>query len=566
MDAPKVPVGLQTTARAIPVDRYGGAMEPAPARWQVTRGADVASVSEAGVITALAAGTAVVAATVDSITASASVDVLPADESQRGVQRPSLPQVYLDFPYPPVTGRSIVVEAGDNLQSALNRAQRGDEVVLASGATFTGNYVLPAKPGSAANGWIVVRSEGSGGLPPVGTRVVPSHAPDMARVVTPNVEPAIRTAPSASGWRLVGLEVTAAPSLDGLQYGLVWFGEAGRPQTTLATVPSDLVLDRMYIHGQPSTNLSRCVALNSARSQVSDSHIAECHARGFDSQAIWGGNGPGPFRISNNRIEGAAENIMFGGSDPAIPGLVPSDIEISRNHIVTPIAWKGVWLKKNLFELKNASRVLLEGNVLEGSWRDGQTGYAVVLKSANQSGSCRWCRTTDVTIRYNLVRNVGAGINISGHGDNPAVDSLARRILIHDTVVEDVGAGPYDGDGRGFQLIGGCVDVTIERTVLSGRIQAALMLDNRNPVRGSVFRDNIWAYGQYGAIASGASPGSRSLTIGAPGAIWQRMHFVGPQRGPYPPGTGFVGRERDVFTSYRIRTAVDSATSGVASP
>jgi hypothetical protein len=54
---------------------------------------------------------------------------------------------------------------------------------------------------------------------------------------------------------------------------------------------------------------------------------------------------------------------MFGGGDPAIPNLVPSDIEIRRNYFSKPLSWRvgdpsytGVtWLVKNLLELKNAS-------------------------------------------------------------------------------------------------------------------------------------------------------------------------------------------------------------------
>ena len=46
-----------------------------------------------------------------------------------------------------------------------------------------------------------------------------------------------------------------------------------------------------------------------------------------------GWNGPGPFLIENNHLEAAAENIMFGGTDPAIPQLVPTGIKIRRNLI-----------------------------------------------------------------------------------------------------------------------------------------------------------------------------------------------------------------------------------------
>ena len=56
-----------------------------------------------------------------------------------------------------------------------------------------------------------------------------------------------------------------------------------------------------------------------------------------------------------------------------------------------------------------AQRVLFEGNVLENSWVDGQIGFAVVLWSVNPYGSCTWCGTRDVTIRYNEIRNAAGG-------------------------------------------------------------------------------------------------------------------------------------------------------------
>ena len=45
-------------------------------------------------------------------------------------------------------GATFTVNAGDDLQAALDAAQAGDVIFLAPGATFTGNFVLRAKPGA----------------------------------------------------------------------------------------------------------------------------------------------------------------------------------------------------------------------------------------------------------------------------------------------------------------------------------------------------------------------------------------------------------------------------------
>jgi hypothetical protein len=155
--------------------------------------------------------------------------------------------------------------------------------------------------------------------------------------------------------------MVVAPSFNGLHYGLVLSGIGDA--TSTSQLGHGFVFDRVYIHGQSSTNLIRCVALNSIRTAIINSWIADCHSRGFDSQAIAGWTGPGPFLIENNYLEGAGENVMFGGADPRIQGLVPSDITIRRNHFYKPTSWKGVWTVKNLFELKCARRLLIEGYV-----------------------------------------------------------------------------------------------------------------------------------------------------------------------------------------------------------
>src|SRR5690242_1392590 len=68
---------------------------------------------------------------------------------------PELPRVYLDTSYVVPTGRTITVNAGSDLQAAINSAQPGDVLSLQAGATFTGNFTLPAKSGQ---GWIVIRT------------------------------------------------------------------------------------------------------------------------------------------------------------------------------------------------------------------------------------------------------------------------------------------------------------------------------------------------------------------------------------------------------------------------
>jgi len=305
---------------------------------------------------------------------------------------PELPRVFIDTNYNQPTGRTIAVPAGGEFQAAINQAQPGDIITLKAGATYTGNFTLPAKSGS---GWIVIRSSApDGSLPPPGTRITPAFAGALPKIVTPNSGAALEALSGAHHYRFIGLEFALAAGVPQV-FSLVTLGAK---ETSLAQLPHDLVFDRVYIHGSPSATLRRGITLNSASTAVIDSHISDCHEEGADSQAIGGWNGAGPFKIVNNYLEGAGENFMLGGADPAIPNLVPSDIEFRRNHCFKPLTWRigdpsyagRPWGIKNLFELKNAQRALIDGNIFENNWTMAQNGFAILFTVRNQDGKSPW--------------------------------------------------------------------------------------------------------------------------------------------------------------------------------
>jgi hypothetical protein len=226
------------------------------------------------------------------------------------------------------------VRRGDNLQAILNSAVPGDVLLLEAGAEFVGNFVLPVKSGTVP---IVVRSSLHDQLPATGQRIQPHQAALLARLRSPNTSPALRTAAGAHHWQLQYLEF--AGNQNG--YGdLIQIGDGSSAQNTLDKVPYDFVLSHLYIHGDPLFGQKRCVALNAATVTIRDSHISDCKGVGNDTQAICGWNGPGPYLIENNYLEGAGENVMFGGADPAIPNLVAGGITFRNNLVSRPMSWR----------------------------------------------------------------------------------------------------------------------------------------------------------------------------------------------------------------------------------
>jgi hypothetical protein len=401
------------------------------------------------------------------------------------------------------------VAAGEDLQSALNAARPGDELVLAAGERYVGNFVLPKKEGL---GWITLRSSAMDKLPADGTRVQPAHAAAMPKLIVPNDQPALLAAPGAGFYRAVGIEIAPSEAV-AYHYGLVELG--GGDQTSLTQIPHDLIFDRVYVHGHPRAALKRGFALNSAATVIANSHIADCHVDGQDAQAIGGWNGPGPYKLANNHLEGSGENVMFGGGDPRVPGLVPADIEIRGNHLYKPPSWrKGEpgfagtrWTVKNLLELKNARRVWIEGNVLEYSWVHGQVGFAVLLTPRNQEGKAPWCTVEDVTFVNNLVRHCSSGISILAEDDNHPSDN-AKRLLFRNNLFEDINPTRFGGDGRLLQILSPqrpVVELVLERNTMlhGGRGNTFICFDGKGKVvQGFDFRGNLVTHGQYGIHGS----------------------------------------------------------------
>ena len=115
----------------------------------------------------------------------------------RGQNAPQPPRTTVDVRWPSAMslaarGRRWPVPRGGDLQAALNRASSGDEILLARGAEFTGNFVLPPKTGS---GWVVLRADSI--ATPAGVRVDSSMVAGMPRVITPNADAAIRAGAGA---------------------------------------------------------------------------------------------------------------------------------------------------------------------------------------------------------------------------------------------------------------------------------------------------------------------------------------------------------------------------------
>ncbi|HTW32199.1 MAG TPA: hypothetical protein VMD76_10995 [Candidatus Sulfotelmatobacter sp.] len=450
-----------------------------------------------------------------------------------------LPRVYMktSLADTPAPGKVRLVKGGEKLQDAIDSANCGDTLELEAGAVFKGPILLPKKHCDDAR-WIVIRTSAADALPPEGTRLTPCYAgvaslpgrPDFHCASTKNVMAKIEFAGAggsgpiffddgANHYRFIGIEITRdAPGVTLVDL----IGPKGQ-------VPADhIIFDRVWAHGTAHDDTRRGLFMSGTTYMaVVDSFFSDFHCAALgncgDSQTISGAAGDlpmGPFKIVNNFLEASGENILFGG---AAATSTPADIEIRHNYLFKPALWMAgapgfvggnngkPFVVKNLFELKNAQRLLFEGNVLENAWGGfSQTGIAILLTAKNPNNLCPRCLVTDITVRYCRVSHVGGGLsvgNVPGEGGSTA--TAGERYSIHDIVFDDIDGKKYNGFGVFLLLLSNTPalkDVKIDHnTAVTPRVTINMGVKN-GKMQNFIFTNNLLGAGEKQLTSSGGGP------------------------------------------------------------
>ena len=505
----------------------------------------------------------------------------------------------------PAPGKTIPVRRGTDLAKAVDQAKCGDTLLLAAGEVFRINE-FPSNHCDDQH-YIVIRTDTPDEkLPREGERISPAWAgvgslPGRPSYSQPTGGPAklmptiLVTTPEGvtfgDHYRFIGIEWTKEPG-----------SRIGR--LILTAEGNHLIFDRNWIHGIDGEELGHGVGTNRGATYIAviNSYLNSitCTAKTgscTDATAVGGGNGELPsfaIKIVNNFLEASGENVMFGGAHATIR---PEDIEIRRNHMFKPMFWnpghpshrEPTPIVKNLFELKNANRVLLEGNFLENSWGGfSQVGAAILLTPRNQANKrlqmnmCPICAVTNVTVRYSWIRRVNQAFQIANPADLGAFASGGNSYSFHDIIVDGIGYPECTkGCGGATNLLGGgkvdappadiMHNVSIDHvTFVSMKDRVAFIILSgppvNNPKAGHMYNiswtNTIGDAGQYGLRPTGGGADLNCSVLPRPSpkqrldACWgSGSKFVGNvlaggkftrPSGDWPEGNLFAGDQKDI--------------------
>jgi hypothetical protein len=404
----------------------------------------------------------------------------------------------------PTDGATYRPTNGTELQAAFNAVNPGDVIVLAAGTTYKGTFILPAAKPNPLGKFVYVISSDIASLKE-GQRISPTtDAAHMPKLTFPDAANGnlwlLASNGNSSYWRFSGIEfvqpATGAYAKTGVMVTLGFKQtDAAHPTqsywtkaTSASDLPDHVWFDRCYIHSNIPVGTSDpdhyCVVgieMSGTYLAVVDSNISNMRMGADESYAIHLYQGAGPFKIANNYLEAAGINFFSGGSDPTIQGSVPSDIEFRGNYVHKQAAWKsqnGFYSVKNLLELKNAQRVLIDGNIFDGNYGNtgNQYGNGIVITPRNQSGTAPWSKVTDVTFTNNIVENVAVAMQIAsndGNFSNPwlsrySPDTRLQRLLVRNNAFINIDAtlsGTASGFGFAYSNLSGS-DWTFDHNLL----------------------------------------------------------------------------------------------------
>ena len=282
--------------------------------------------------------------------------------------------------------------------------------------------------------------------------------------------------------------------------------------------------------------------------------------------------GASAIRIRWQAVSGATGYRVFGRTSGgqtlswAVTATEFVDTGAAGTTAPVPTAIGTVWNVKNIFELKNARNVLVENNVMENHWKEGQPGFAIVLTPRNSNGGCNWCVVENVRFQYNLIRNIAAGINVLGFDSRPTRQT--RNITFVHNVFTKMSTS-LGGNGRLLQMDAGPRDISIEHNTVDSNGSSVVYVVGgtaADPTEVYGFRmiGNVARHGTYGIFGANFAYGYDIISHYFPGGELEDNCLFGAPSSRYPPP--IIVSCPPPFEAHFVNTAAEDYTLRPESP
>jgi hypothetical protein len=199
------------------------------------------------------------------------------------------------------------------------------------------------------------------------------------------------------------------------------------------------------------------------------------------SSGIYTIDGAGPYLVENNYLEAYGIGYFIDGPGGASPS--PSDIVFRHNHLIwnqdhriTSATSNGfTYTVRNMWEVKRGARMLVEGNLFEGTWSNATQGSTVFISSRPATKADWEQGSRDIAIKSNIIRNASAGFYCQGTSDIGSSPPSTGRVLIANNLIYGIDqfeqnvASP-NGIGDNIRILNGCHDVTVRNNTFASNI------------------------------------------------------------------------------------------------
>lgn len=228
---------------------------------------------------------------------------------------------------------------------------------------------------------------------------------------------------------------------------------------------SDIKFDTCNLLGDPIYGQHRGIAANGRDISVVNSRIENCFLIGQDAQAICGWTGTKNLLIDGCYLEGGAQSVMIGGSDPSDLFRIPTNVKVVNSILTKKESWfamNPIPQIKCALELKNCINFHAFNCTLQfAGVSQGQGSFLIVLTPRNQSGKAPFTTIQNVLIEHCIGKFAGSCVSFLGHDTNYPSGPL-RNVTIKNCEFAEINHKIWKGSGRIFQFDQGPQNLTLE--------------------------------------------------------------------------------------------------------